>query len=332
MKVIRSLACAALLLAAGTRTSPAWNGTGHEVIADIAWRELTPETKAKISAILRATPDYDALLTTPSTAPDQRDREAFLKAATWPDLVRTPGRNFRFNHPAWHYIDYPYVLGEVPPVEGPVTQWKPGTDPANAAQAFQKAVGEFQDEKLPDVDRAIALCWIEHLTGDIHQPLHAVSMFTPELPHGDQGGNLLMVTADSSVTNLHALWDGLLGKYEATEAIDKIADKVAAAHGRSEFSEALKVRDFDAWARGSFEEARTAVYLEGKLLYLKRDDQQKDRTRPVPEVPADYMANSRAHAERDVALAAYRLADLLNEMAGASGNARGEGKPGAAPR
>ena len=39
-------------------------------------------------------------------------------------------------------------------------------------------------------NRAIALCWYLHLMGDVHQPLHCATWFSPEFPgkNGDSGG------------------------------------------------------------------------------------------------------------------------------------------------
>jgi len=36
--------------------------------------------------------------------------------------------------------------------------------------------------------RAIALAWLFHLVGDIHQPLHTAQLFTVDYPQGDRGG------------------------------------------------------------------------------------------------------------------------------------------------
>src|SRR5262249_54722897 len=41
--------------------------------------------------------------------------------------------------------------------------------------------------------KAIALAWLFHLVGDIHQPLHTVQLFTVDYPHGDRGGNEICV-------------------------------------------------------------------------------------------------------------------------------------------
>jgi S1/P1 Nuclease len=307
------------IILAGVRLCAAWNGTGHQVIALIAWNNLSPEARAKVVRLLQAHPNYSSMLTKADVPADKKDRDAFLVAATWPDLVRTPtSPGAKYNHPVWHYVDFPYVIGELPAEdpkpEEPEVKWTPGTDPTNAAQAFAKCVAELGDDKLADGDRAVAMAWIEHLVGDIHQPLHAVSMFNRTLPKGDQGGNLLMVQAKESVSNLHALWDGMLGNYQSDDEIEQIAKRIIDAHPRKDLTEQLAVTDFEAWAKASFEQAKKDSYWGGKLAYLTREEQNKDRLRPVPAVPEGYMDKARADADADVALAGYRLADLLNRV------------------
>ena len=60
--------------------------------------------------------------------------------------------------------------------------------------------------------RAIALTWLFHLVGDLHQPLHTVQLLTREYSQGDRGGNQICVRVapDRAPLDLHRLWDGLL--------------------------------------------------------------------------------------------------------------------------
>src|SRR5271169_5090411 len=113
-----------------TTTTYAWNATGHEIVARIAWDNLTPEAKAKVTEILRQHPDYARALTKDTTpAGDARDKQAFIIAATWPDLIR--GANFgkshiTYNHPYWHYVDIPFVVGDVKAPADLSMNWTPG--------------------------------------------------------------------------------------------------------------------------------------------------------------------------------------------------------------
>ena len=71
-----------------------------------------------------------------------------------------------------------------------------------------------------DTERALSLAWVTHLTADIHQPLHATTLYAfpafIRADRGDRGGNDVLVAGETSLRadNLHALWDGALG-YES---------------------------------------------------------------------------------------------------------------------
>src|SRR4051812_14236163 len=85
----------------------AWSGAGHMVIAGIAYKELSPETKAKVNALLKAHPDYSKWTNAFKGAEAGMDLETyvFLRASTWPDEIRRKHNDY--DHPQWHYIDYP---------------------------------------------------------------------------------------------------------------------------------------------------------------------------------------------------------------------------------
>ena len=47
-----------------------------------------------------------------------------------------------------------------------------------------------------------------HVAGDIHQPLHSVSLFNETYPEGDRGGNRIKISLENNETvNLHQFWD-----------------------------------------------------------------------------------------------------------------------------
>ena len=58
--------------------------------------------------------------------------------------------------------------------------------------------------------KAIALSWLFHLVGDVHQPLHTAQLFTVEYPNGHRGGNeiCVRVTQARQPMDLHRFWDG----------------------------------------------------------------------------------------------------------------------------
>ena len=77
------------------------------------------------------------------------------------------------------------------------------------------AIGTDESDDIKSYDVA----WLEHLVGDVHQPLHATSRFTKNHPNGDAGGNLVLLCAAPCRDELHAYWDGLLGDGPMIEEI-----------------------------------------------------------------------------------------------------------------
>jgi hypothetical protein len=64
-------------------------------------------------------------------------------------------------------------------------------------------------------DRAVALCWVFHLLGDMHQPLHTIKLFTTQFPapEGDRGGTRFYIRVkptNATTISLHAFWDDLV--------------------------------------------------------------------------------------------------------------------------
>ena len=110
MSVRHTMAFAALLslFLAVARPCAAWDATGHMVVAEIAWRNLTPATRIKVTELLSHSVSYNAWIAQmPAGYPD-RDLYVFMRAATWPDDIRST----HASRPAWHYIDEPVVFGQ----------------------------------------------------------------------------------------------------------------------------------------------------------------------------------------------------------------------------
>ncbi len=58
------------------------------------------------------------------------------------------------------------------------------------------------------IERVFMGRMLVHMVGDIHQPLHTVSLFNASYPEGDRGGNSLTVYPEGlPKTNLHSYWD-----------------------------------------------------------------------------------------------------------------------------
>lgn len=56
--------------------------------------------------------------------------------------------------------------------------------------------------------RALFARYLIHVVGDIHQPLHSVSMYNETFPNGDRGGNSLKIQLmNGTLRDLHSFWD-----------------------------------------------------------------------------------------------------------------------------
>ena len=165
------------------RIGLAWNRAGHMVTGAIAYDDLqktSPATVARVVAILRQHPQYESRWKPQMEGMSEQDQERylFMLAARWPDDIRG---DKAFDHPTWHYIDYLYrPSGQPASLPGP---------PPAAEDIVESVSAERRDraERAPDAQKAVALCWIFHLMGDAHQPLHAVALVHHAIPHGGSG-------------------------------------------------------------------------------------------------------------------------------------------------
>jgi hypothetical protein len=143
---------------------------GHQLIADIAWHRLPATTQRKVAALLELEPGA-----------------TLVSVASWADQVRSP------QTAAWHYVNFAPEAG---------CKYSDGRDCPDGrcvVGALGRQLQRLQMGPSPE-ERLLALKWIVHLVGDVHQPLHAS-------PAGNKGGNLLQVRAFGRGTNLHAVWD-----------------------------------------------------------------------------------------------------------------------------
>jgi hypothetical protein len=128
--------------------------------------------------------------------------------------------------------------------------------------------------------------------------LHCISRFDRDQPDGDRGGNLVTLCVWPCRSELHALWDDILGTKTEPKAAIKRAAKLDAPEPNL-----AAVKDEDVWIAESLQVAKTSVYIApigvGSGPFV---------------VDAEYRRQARAIAAERVALAgAARLANLLND-------------------
>ena len=98
--------------------------------------------------------------------------------------------------------------------------------------------------------KAIALAWLFHLVGDMHQPLHTAQLFTTDYPQGDRGGNeiCVRVTQAGQPMDLHRFWDGVI---TSSSNLTRLRNEATALRNRQEFQRSqlteLASTDFESW-------------------------------------------------------------------------------------
>jgi len=216
----------------------------------------------------------------------------------------------------WHYIDKSWVVPQDRNKLDPATR-PAATRPMreNVLTALNANAKILADTSAKPADRAVALCWITHLVGDVHQPLHAISMYSLEYPDGDRGGNSDVVRENGSVMRVHSYWDGILGNSDAYEAIEFFADGIMndPQLARPRLAELAERPAFAQWADESYRWAGAMAYLNGRLRTARGDDyyNKKLTDADVPPTPHSYFANARELSRRRIALAGYRLAEQI---------------------
>ena len=311
---IASVALSALWigLSGGLGPASAWNDTGHQVVALIAWDNLSPAARSKLVAAMRQAPPESQL---PGLFPldnrplEVREREFFRRAATWADLVRGVPE---LHHSTWHHRNFYWKQERGQPIDLPDLQ----VNPENVLERLSHFRTRLADPTLPVGQRAIEIAWVLHLVGDLHQPLHCSGRVTAVEPDGDRGGNdfkLTLLPEPNPQTlrhSLHGYWDDMIDKAfrrQAGEAfgtyLQRSAGLIVARHPRALLEGQLKPGQFDVWARESLVAAQGAYPAT-----LRRNR----------EPSAEYRLMGIQVARERVALAGYRLALMLQEVANAA--------------
>jgi len=244
------LALVSIILLAPTPSLFAWGDDGHEIIGVIAQTRLTPAVKRKVDTLLAA--DKDNL-----TAAD------FVSRTTWADKYRDSDRHTtRIRYEAtrnWHFVDIEIADGDIASACHKHPKLPAGTaastGPSNACviDKINQFISELRDASIAKPEKILALKFLLHLIGDLHQPLHAAD-------NKDRGGNDVPVLFSDFTTpaNLHSYWDNHLvqriGNDPRTEGASLHKQIIKAK--ADEWSKGTPT----AWARESFRQAKNVAY------------------------------------------------------------------------
>jgi hypothetical protein len=299
MKPSNAVVWVAVLGLISRLSAAGWSGAGHELIAAEAYRELSPPLREKVVHVLASHPQYAQWknASRAEAAAPEPGLQIFMRASTWPDEIRR--REGGDNHPRWHFINYPLR----PPKFAVLPDSTPEDDIVYAIRVCEKSLS---NPKTPLEERAVFLSWLIHLVGDVHQPLHCSSWFDADRPNGDKGGNEFFVKPKGRGISLHSFWDGLLGTSGTPQNRVNYAVAVQSEHPRKSLKEIKKERTPKEWSLEGRSIAIKYAYLHGKLEgSLNRE--------AAPDLPEGYAKAAKAVAERQAALAGYRLADEIRK-------------------
>ena len=274
----------AVVVAAGTASLTsvrAWGPQGHRLVAMVAERHLTPAARKNVAWLL--------------------DDRSLADVASWADDYL--GGNYQTSF--WHYVNIPpdaaaYDRDRDCPLQ-------PGIAAGTRYDRWRDCIVDripYHQERLANValdraDRAIALKFLVHFVGDLHQPMHAIGV--------ERGGNGILVTVFGSPTcggnpaaptpcNLHGVWDSSLIAHRQLSDPDYLAvlERLIDSAGLT----TRPVGTPPEWAMESLAKAKAALLPQKGVV----DEEY-------------YRAQIRVIDER-LALAGLRLASVLNTALG----------------
>ena len=289
----------------------AWSEGGHHLIAVLAFRQLEKDNQRELIRILKTHPRFAEDFKIPKGINDENEW-LIGRAGYWPDVVRN-GSGKSYHRSTWHYeLGATKVIGKVDAIPA-----FPGPLPANAtldtqalhvSQAIELCKRVLHDSKSADSDRAIAICWLCHLVADSHQPCHAGSLYVEhvfEKADGDRGANSISTKQSK---NMHALWDGLLGRDFSESAVRRRAIEVT----NLAKEEPLQVDGGpEVWLAESRQTATDFVYAPEVLEPITLAMRAKTTEIVELHLSEDYLKRAGRVAQFRAAQAAARLAQIL---------------------
>lgn len=293
----------------------AWGCKGHETVALIAEKHLSPEAREFVLALLKENPIDPEVKRYCGTAVN----DPMGDASTWADDVRAERKNG-----PWHYIDIPRGTqrgdGNLEPYCG-----KDGC----VTEALTAQIAILKNKSAEPAKRAEALRYVIHFVGDLHQPLHSTT-------NDDEGGNCVALKyfrrkprehAHGFSPNLHSIWDSAILDRDSEGADPhEYAERLEETYSSSMEQWQKTGIHIDEWVWESHNYAEKNVYepLTPKVaierptpVHVCTDDNNIG-ARLLDEhiaVGEAYQDQAAPVVEHQIAIAGVRLAAILNEAA-----------------
>ncbi len=267
----------------------AWGEYAHRLTARITNAELGPRARAEVRRILA---EGGSRVDTPTC------RLASIEdASVWPDCARSLGEAYAYSAP-WHYqnisVCKAFDIGAACPDGNCVTAQIP------------RQLAIAADRRRPAADRARALAFVVHFTGDMHMPLHIGDK-------GDRGGNNVRADYGAKAPermNLHRIWDTELAERALTEPPAVTRNSPTAAQRKL-----WSAGTIGEWARESWEISRSVSYARLRNYPDGCTVMPIDANLRAP-IDRAYVAAAIQPVRLQVQRAGVRLAMLLNGALG----------------
>ncbi len=254
----------------------AWGTQGHQIVARLAERNLTPQARREIRSLLRR-------------------GETLESVSTWADVIR----NSRPETKRWHYVDILLEHSNYDPARD--CQRTPFGDCIINALDESRAIladpARLENFKLvlanPQESRQAryeALKFLVHFIGDLHQPLHCAD-------NHDRGGNDVRVTFFGTSSNLHKVWDSDI--ITISGGLNRTANRISNPPQTPSALAALQAGSFVDWALDAHKLATDHAYQN--IPANKRLGQS-------------YYNHTRPIVDEQLHKAGLRLAAILNEV------------------
>ena len=151
-----------------------WGSTGHRIVGKVAETYLTKTAKMKIKKLM--------------------GHHDLSRMSIWADEIKSDPQ---WKHASdWHWCTIPD--GE---------DYETGKHKGQAVEKVNEFIAALKSNNSTREEKQIALKFLVHLVGDLHQPLHVGN-------GTDRGGNSVRLKWFGESTNLHSIWDTKLIQHQ----------------------------------------------------------------------------------------------------------------------
>ena len=151
-----------------------WGSTGHRIVGKVAETYLTKNAKVQIRKLM--------------------GHHDLSRMSNWADHIKSDVNWKHAND--WHWCT-------IPDGEG----YEKGKHRGLAVEKVKEFITVLKKKKSTKEEKQIALKFLIHLVGDLHQPLHVGN-------GEDRGGNSVRLKWFGESSNLHSIWDSKLIEYQ----------------------------------------------------------------------------------------------------------------------